>query len=119
MVVRRLPISLKNIDPSSFIGPKDSTAMATKSYLCLTPVYFEILRSEASSAAAPLTADVLGRWELARVSGIVTSQVMDFPRCHGISVQPSTRLALPSRVKPLGSFCEGSAPSGGHGKQCH
>ena len=38
--------------------------MATKSYLCLTPVYFEILRSEASSAAAPLTAEVLGRWEL-------------------------------------------------------
>ena len=40
-------------------------------------MYFEILRSEASSAVAPLTADVLGRWELARVSGIVTSQVMD------------------------------------------
>ena len=64
--------------------------MATKSYLCLTSVYFEILRSEASSEAAPLTADVLGRWELARVSEIVTSQVIDLPRCHGISMQPST-----------------------------
>ena len=81
-------------------------------------MYFEILRSEASLAAAPLTADVLARWELARVSGIVTSQVIDLPRCHGISVQPSTRLSLPSRVKPLGSFCEGPAPSGGRGKRC-
>ena len=107
MVVRRLPISLKKINPSSFIGPRDSTAMATKSYLCLTPVYFEILQSEASSAATPLTADVLGRWELARVSGIVTSQGIDLPRCHGISVQPSNRLSLPSRVKPLGYFCDG------------
>ena len=67
----------KKFDPSSFIGPRDSTATATKSYLCLTPVYLEILRIEASSAAAPLTADVLGRWELARVSGIATSQVID------------------------------------------
>ena len=49
-----------------------------------------------------------GGWEWARVSGIVTSQVIDLPRCHGISVQPSTSLSLPSRVKPLGSFCEGT-----------
>ena len=107
IAVKRLPISLKKIDPSSSIVPRDSTAKTTKSYLCLTPVYSDIFRSEASSAAAPLTADVLGRREWARVSGIVTSQVIDLPRCHGISVQPSTRLSLPSRVKPLGSFCEG------------
>ena len=91
--------------------------MATKSYLCLTPAYFEILRSEASSAAAPLTADVLGRWELARVSGIVTSQVMDLPRCHGISVQPSTRLSHHGS-RPSVLSVKGSAPSGEHGKQC-
>ena len=50
--------------------------MAMKSYLCLTQVYFEIFRSEASSAAAPLTADVLGRSEWARVSGIVSSHMI-------------------------------------------
>ena len=82
--------------------------MATKSYLCLTPVYFAIFRSEASSAAAPLTQDVFGKCDCARVSGMVTSQVMDLPHCHGMSVHPSTRLSVPSRVKPFGSFCDGT-----------
>ena len=98
MVVKRLPISLKKFEPSSFIGPRVSTAMATKSYLCLTPVYFEIFRSEASSAEAPLTADVTDKCDIANVSGIVTSQVIDLPRCHGISVHPSTNLNFISKI---------------------
>ena len=55
----------KKLTHPCFIGPRDSTAMAVKSFLCLTPVFFEILRSEAFSKVAPLIADVLGRWELA------------------------------------------------------
>ena len=71
----RLPISNRKLTPSSFIGPGVSTAIATKSYLCFTPVYFAIFRSESSSAAAPLTQDVFGRCDCAKVSGMVKSQV--------------------------------------------
>ena len=45
-----------------------------------------------------------GRCELAKVSGIVTSSVINLPYCHGISVNPSTHLSLPPRVELLGSF---------------
>ena len=103
----RPPSSVKKLTPSAFIGPRVSIAMATKSSDCLTPVYFVIFLSEASSAAAPLTADVLGKCEGAKVSGTVTSHAMDLPRCHGMSVHPSTRYSLPSRFNPLGSFFDG------------
>ena len=53
--------------------------MATKSYLRLTPVDFEISRSEAFSAAMPVKAGVIVRWEIANVSGIVMSQVINLP----------------------------------------
>ena len=44
-----------------------------------------------------IEADDTGKCDIANVSGIVTSQVIDLPRCHGISVHPSTRLSLPSQ----------------------
>ena len=47
MVVKHLTISLKKFDPSSFIGPRVSTVMATKSYLCLLSEW-GILRSSAT-----------------------------------------------------------------------
>ena len=103
-----LQISNRKLTPSSFIGPRISTAMVTKSYLCLTPVYFALFRSEASFAAAPLSHDVFGKCDCARVSGMVKSKVMDLPHCHGMSMHPSTRLSVPSRVKPFGSFCDGT-----------
>ena len=33
---------------------------------------------------------------------------MALPHCHGMSVHPSTRLSVPSRVKLFGSFCDGT-----------
>ena len=79
VAVNRPPSSVKNLTPSAFYGSRVSIAMATKSSDCLTPVYLAIFLSEASSAAAPLTADVLGKCEGAKVSGTVTSHAMDLP----------------------------------------
>ena len=108
VAVSRPPSSVKKLTSSAFIGPRVSIAMATKSGDCLTPVYLAIFLSEASSAAAPLTADVSGKCEGANVSGTVTSHAMDLPRCHGMSVHPSTCFSLPSQFNPLGSFFDGS-----------
>ena len=88
-----------------------STVMAMKSYLYLTRVYFELFRSEASSAVVPLTT---GMCEIANVSGIVMSQIYHIVaesagirlhayHCHRISIplvpskrefEPSTRLII-------------------------
>ena len=59
-----------------------------------------IFRSEASSAAAQLTADVTGKCDIANVSGIVKSQVIVFPalpRNQHASVYTLT-VSLPSRI---------------------
>ena len=69
LAVSRPPSSVKKLTPSAFIGPRVSIAMATKSRDCVTPAYsyLAIFLSEASSAAAPLTADVLGKCEVTKV----------------------------------------------------
>ena len=80
--VSRPPRSVKKLTPSAFIGPGVSIAMATKSGDCLTPVYLAIFLSDASSAAAPLTADVLGKCEGA------SSVRHRYIPCNGFAVLP-------------------------------
>ena len=105
VAVSRPPSSVKKLTPSAFIGPRVSIAMATKSRDCLTPVYLAIFfKRGIFRGSATITADVLGKCEGAKVSGTVTSHAMDLPRCHGMSVHPSTRFSLPLRFNPLGSF---------------
>ena len=59
--------------------------------------------------------EVASKYDSARVSVTVTSQVMHFPACHGICVNPSGR--FPSDLKrPAGSLTAGTLarPSARH-----
>jgi len=54
----------------------------------------------------PHIADVIGRYDSARMSVIVTSRVMQQLHCQGMSISQSGRL-LSDLSKPAGYFCEG------------
>ena len=105
-VVKCRPSSVRNCVALWFIGPNVSNARGMNLYVVANVSYFCSFLSAAASEALPGVNDVLCRYESARVSVTVTSQVMQRPPCHGISVSPSGR--LPSDLSsPAGSFTDG------------
>jgi len=102
----RLPKSLRNCSPTLLIGPRVSTAIGTKVYVCASCRYLAVFLSAAASAAPPDDADVTGRYDCATVSVTVTSQVTLLPFCQGMRVSPSG--LLPSDLRrPDGSLAAG------------
>ena len=51
--------------------------------------YFSSLRAEACSVALIAVTDVELKYDMAKVSVTVTSQIVFFPACQGVSVRPS------------------------------
>ena len=51
--IMRLPKSLRNCSPTLFIGPRVSTAIGTKVYVCASCRYLAVFLSAAVSAAPP------------------------------------------------------------------
>ena len=68
-------------------------------------VYFSSLRADTCSVALSAVTDVELKYDLAKVSLTVTSQIVFFPACQRVSVRPSGR--LPSeRDRSAGSLIE-------------
>src|SRR4051812_2583051 len=87
-------------------GPMVSQATGTKRYDLARSEYFASLLSDMLSAAPAECWDVTARWDDARVSATIASQIKLFPACQGINVIPSGR--LPSVLdRPVGFFAEG------------
>jgi len=102
----RLPKSLRNCSPTLFTGPRVSTAIGTKVYVCDSCRYLAVFLSAAASAAPSDYADVTGRYDCATESVTVTSQVTLLPFCQGMTVSPSG--LLPSDLRrPDGSLAAG------------
>ena len=107
LLERRRPSSLKNVKPLELMGPSVSMASGTKQCVLARAWYFCSFLWAAPSAAPPAKDGVVARYDCARVSVTVTSQVKHRPPCHGISVSPSGR--LPSDlIRPSGSLIEGT-----------
>ena len=87
----RRPSVLKKSTPFELMGPNVSKAIGMKVCVRAIDWYFNSFRSAAPSAAAPAVDDVASRYDSARVSVTVTSQVIHLPVCHGICVNPSGR----------------------------
>ena len=105
MSVIVFPMSWISSVASACHCPPVSMATGMKMLVLVIPVYFVFLAMAALSAAA--WREVLSRWDSAYVSGTVTSQAISLPRCQGINVAPSGRLA-PSRDRPTGSLQAGT-----------
>src|SRR6218665_2699246 len=73
------------------MGPRVSKAKGTKQYAGKIAVYSANFLSAAISAAAPAALADLARYDSARVSTTVASQVKHLPPSHGIRVTPSGR----------------------------
>src|SRR5277367_6840317 len=81
-------------------------AIATKWWVLVKLAYLATFFLAADSAAAPASTLVPGRWEVASVSGAVTSHVRHLPLRQGMRVQPSGLLPS-SRRRPEGSLFDG------------
>src|SRR5260221_1087586 len=103
----RLPMSLTKCSPSAPQTPNDSTAIGTNSTDGVMSAYLVILFNSAAVAACPASALVDAIWEIAKVSGHVTSHAMQRPLRHGMVVTPSGRL-LASAHSPFGSNVDGT-----------
>ena len=85
----RLPSSFKNWNRAMFSAPKVSMTMGTKILVCARWAYFNDFLSAAASAAPPDSLYVDYRYDWAKMSVTVTSQVTHLPFFHGICVRPS------------------------------
>jgi len=104
--VMRLPKSLRNCSATLLIGPRVSTAIGTKVYVCASCRHLAVFLSAAAFSAPPDNADVTGRYDCATMSVTVTSQVTLLPFCEGMRVSPSG--LLPSDLRRLdGSLAAG------------
>ena len=100
------PTSEMKAIPCEFIGPIDSHASGWKMWVRASSAYLQIFLLAAFSAALPGHSAVSVKYDGARVSATVTSQVRHLPDCHGMSVRPSG--SLPSDLnKPDGSLMAG------------
>ena len=100
------PSSARKHCPESLIGPRDSKANGQKMCDRDRSVYFAIFFVAAVSAALPAVREVEARYDAARVSATVTSQVRHLPACHGICVRPSG-LFPSDRSRPIVSLMAG------------
>ena len=88
--VPHLPISCTISMASLFQAPDVSTAIGTN--VCVVmDMYLVVLKVAAWFAEAPASTAASLRWHSANVSATVTSQIIGFPRDHGMSVAPSGR----------------------------
>jgi len=90
-----------------FHFPTVLTASGINIWLLASCLYLASLVLATLSAAAPAMVAVSVSYELAYVSGTVTSHARGFPLAEVSSVTPSGRLPL-SRVRPTGSFIAGT-----------
>src|SRR5260221_7802801 len=93
VLVRWRPRTDKNSKPATFIGPIVSKASGQNSYVRASAEYFSIFLLAATSVMLPGELEDCGRYEEAKVSLTVTSQVKYLPPRHGVKVMPSWRLA--------------------------
>ena len=75
------PSSVRKDCPESLIGPRDSKTNGQKMCDRERSVYFATFFVAAVSAALPAVSDVEARYDAARVSAIVTSQLRQWPYC--------------------------------------
>lgn len=88
-------------------GPIVSHATGTNMYGPESVAYFVSFLAAAELAAPAGETEVEMRWDAARVSATVTSQIKLLPACQGIKVRPSG--LLPSDLdRPDGSLTDGT-----------
>ena len=103
----RRPKSDRKTVALELTGPRDSKAIGVNRFVLANSEYLVSFLSEADSAAPPACWDVMGRYDVASESTIVTSQIKLLPACQGIKVIPSGR--LPSVLdSPDGSLVDGT-----------
>ena len=76
------------------MGPSISKAIGMKVWVWPNNWYLNSFRSAAPSAAVPAVDDVTSRYDSARVLVTVTSQVIHWPACHGICINPFGRFII-------------------------
>lgn len=92
------PVLLRKLEDSDPIAPRVSKAKGiNKKDFADSWAYFRIFRRSASAATALDSDLAMGRYEGAKVSQHVASQISSFPHSHGTKVIPSG--LLPSDLK--------------------